>query len=121
MKPLLQTQLKGFLERFNNFKDAEFRSLEIITPQNVSLTFALQDGARAHDWITLTLSFYEVSDAKLLTNNQLKLLDMSDGVCIMSESTHLAFGLGECYNSSSLKNATLYLIAKSIKYEEGTF
>lgn len=121
MRPLLQTQIKSFLKRFNNFENAEIRTLEIVTPQNILLTFALQDEARAYDWITLTLSFHEVSDAKLLTTNQLKLLDLSDGFSLFFEENQFAFGLGECYNSSSVKNATLYIIAKSIKYEEGIF
>ncbi len=121
MRPLLQTELSSFLKRFNNFKDVEFRALDIITPQNISLTFALQDAARSHDWITLTLNFNEVVDAKLLTNNQLSYLDLNDGFSLLFDESSFAFALGECYNSSSAKSATLYIIAKSIKYEEGIF
>ena len=109
------------LKRFNHFKDADFRSLEIISPQNIKLTFAVQDAARAHDWITLTLNFNAISDARLLENNRLGLVDMSDGVTLIKDANSFAFGLGECYNISTIKTAPLYLIASSLKYEEGSF
>ena len=109
------------LERFNHFKDADFRSLEIISPLNVQLTFAVQDGARAHDWITLTLKFNTISDAQLLENNRLGLVDMSSGVTLIEDEGSFAFGVGECYNISTIKTAPLYIIASSLKYEEGLF
>jgi len=109
------------LKRFNNFKDAEFRSLEIISPLNIKLTFAVQDAAREHDWITLTLNFNLVSDAKLLENSHLSFLDMSDGVTLLEDGTRFAFGVGECYNIATLQTAPLYIIASSLKYEEGSF
>ena len=109
------------LERFNHFKDADFRSLEIISPLNIKLTFAVQDAARAHDWITLTLDFNSISDARLLENNRFELVDMSDGVTLIKDANSFAFGLGECYNISTIKTAPLYFIASSLKYEEGLF
>ena len=109
------------LERFNHFKDADFRSLEIISPLNIKLTFAVQDAARAHDWITLTLDFNGISDARLLKNNRLELVDMSSGVTLIKDTNSFAFALGECYNISTIKTAPLYLIASSLKYEEGLF
>jgi hypothetical protein len=109
------------LERFNHFKDAEFRSLEIVSPINIKLTFAVQDAARAHDWITVTLIFNSISDAKLLENNHLNCVDMSDGVTLLKDGTSFAFGIGECYNISTIKTAPLYIIASSLKYKEGSF
>ena len=109
------------LQRFDNFKDAEFRSLEIISPLNIKLTFAVQDAARAHDWITLTLDFNAISDARLLENNQLSLIDMSDGVTLLKDENSFAFGVGECYNIATIKTAPLYIIASSLKYKEGSF
>ena len=109
------------LKRFDNFKDAEFRSLEIISPLNIKLTFAVQDSARAHDWITLTLNFNSISDARLLENNQLSMVDMSDGVTLLKDNSSFAFGLGECYNIATIKTAPLYILASSLKYEEGSF
>jgi len=109
------------LERFNHFKDADFRSIEIISPINIQLTFAVQDAARAHDWITLTLNFNTISEAKLLENSHLNFLDMSDGITLIKDGNSFAFGLGECYNISTIKTAPLYIIASSLKYKEGLF
>jgi hypothetical protein len=121
MKPLLQTQLSAFLKRFENFKDADFRSLQIISPTNIKLTLAVQDSARAYDWITITLEFNGVSDARLVEENQLSFLDMSEGVSLLALDNKFAFGISECYNISSIKNSSCYLVAESIKYEEGQF
>ena len=109
------------LERFNHFKDAEFRSVEILSPLNIKLTFAVQDAVRAHDWITLTLDFNSISDARLLKNNRLGVIDMTDGITLIKGTDSFAFGLGECYNIATIKTAPLYLIASSLKYEEGIF
>lgn len=119
LKPL--TNLEEFLERFDNFKDSQFRSIEVISPTTISITLAGQDKARAYDWITLTLQFDGVSDARLHESSKLPLLDMSDGVSILNLSDTLAFGIGECYNISSLKNSSCFIEAKNIKYEEGSF
>jgi hypothetical protein len=121
MKPLLQTQVPAFLKRFDNFKDAEFRSLEIISPIHIKIILATQDSARAYDWITISLEFSGVSDAKLLQENQLSFLDMSEGISLLNIENKFAFGITECYNISSVRNSSLYLIAQSIKYQEGQF
>lgn len=109
------------LTRFNNFKDADFRSLEILSPLNIKLTFAVQDAARDHDWITLTLDFNTITDARLLENNQISFLDMSDGVSLIKDENSFAFAVGECYNISTIKSAPLYIISSSLRYVQGTF
>jgi len=121
MKPLLQTQLSTFLERFNYFKDAECRSLEILSANLMQLTLATQDSARAFDWITVTFEFSGIEDARLLQENQLSLVDMSDGITIMKSEQKFAFALGECYNISAITNSSCYLLVNSIKYQEGQF
>jgi len=121
MKPLTQNNIPAFLERFNNFKDAEFRSLEIISPLKIKLIFALQDAARAFDWITIELEFNGVSDARLLEQKRLSFVDMSEGVNIVKNDDLFAFGIGECYNISNIKNSICYLIATDLKYREGLF
>jgi hypothetical protein len=46
---------------------------------------------------------------------------MSDGVTLLEDGTRFAFGVGECYNIATLQTAPLYIIASSLKYEEGSF
>ncbi|MDQ7042285.1 MAG: hypothetical protein Q9M34_02000 [Sulfurimonas sp.] len=121
MKPLALHELSAFTERFSSFKDAEFRSLNIISPLQIQTIFTVQDSARAYDWITITLEFNGVVDAKLLQNSRLSLLDMSEGANIIKDKNLFAFGIGECYNISAIKSSTCYIIASSLKYEEGLF
>jgi len=119
VKPL--TNIEEFLKRFDNFRDGEFRSVEIISPTDISLTFAIQDSARAFDWISITLEFNGVCDARLQDNNKLSLIDMSEGITILKENNKLAFGIGECYNINSIKNSSLFIESTNIKYKEGLF
>jgi len=109
------------LERFCNFKDAQFRSLEILSPTEIQLTFAVQDTARDFDWITLELQFTGVIDARLLEESKLQFIDMSDGATLLHVNNEFAFGIGACYNIQAVKNSTLYIISKELKYKEGQF
>jgi len=109
------------LERFEHFKDAEFRSLEIISPTEVQATFAVQDKARDFDWITITLKFSGVSDAQLVDGNKIAYIDMSEGISIIKDDNTIAFGIGECYNSSSIKTSSCFIIANELESIEGSF
>ncbi len=109
------------LQRFDSFKDAELRSLEVVTPTHIKLIIAVQDSARAFDWITLELEFVGVSDARLLEQKKLQFIDMSEGACLLHVNNEFAFGIGACYNASTIKNSTLYIISKDLKYKEGQF
>jgi len=120
MKPLLEKDLAAFMQRFNNFKDGEFRSLEVISPTTMKITLAGQDEARAFDWISLELEFNGVSDARLLENSKLSLIDMNDGVNLIHNEL-FAFGVGEYNNLSNIKNSTCYIISTDVKYQEGNF
>ena len=121
MKPLIKKELSAFVERFDNFKDAEFRSCQILSPIEMKLVFAVQDAARAHDWITVELEFNGVSDAKLVDENKISFISMGDGASIIENDNSFAFAIGECYNVSSIKNSVCYIISKNLKYKEGLF
>ena len=108
-------------ERFLDFKDAEFRSLEIINPLEIHLVFAVQDKARDFDWITLRLEFFGVKDARLLENSKLSFLDMADGVTIIKDENSLAFAIGEYNTLTAIKNSPLFIVASDMKHEEGEF
>lgn len=121
MKPLSPNSIESFLERFDNFIDAEFRSVEVVDPFEMKVTLAAQDKARDFDWVSVSLLFSGVEAANLVEENQLTFLDMSEGVSILFEDGNFAFGTTKCYNISALKSASLYIIANTLKYEEGAF
>lgn len=121
MKPLLKKELPNFLERFVHFSDAELRSVEVLSASQIQLTLAVQDKARAYDWITVTLLFSGVHDAKLPQENQLSFIDMSEGANIIVENETFAFGVGACYNISNIQSSVMFIIATELKYEEDQF
>ena len=121
MKPLEKTKLRNFLERFENFKDCEFRSFEILNPVTFKLTFGVQDKAREFNWISLELEFNGVNDARLLKEKKMSLVDMSDGVSIVLNNNNFGFGIGICENISCITNSSYYIICDTIKYKEGDF
>lgn len=111
MKPLLAKDLTAFMQRFENFQDAEFRSLEIISPLVMQLTFALQDAARSYDWITVTLEFNDIVDASLVQENRLHLIDMSEGASLSFDELF----------TFKINSATFFIKAKTLKFQEGSF
>jgi hypothetical protein len=112
MRPLQKSEIKSFLERFDNFTDGEFRSLIMNSPFNFTLTFTVQDSARSFDWISIKIEFDQISDASLVDDSNLALIDMSDGINITYDGTNFAF---------KINSSTFYITSSSIKYEEGAF
>jgi len=111
MKPLLTNQLSAFTQRFSNFTDAEFRSFKLLSPTSMKATFALQDAGREYDWITLALEFNDITDASLIPDEQLHLIDLSQGATLKYSDSF----------EFSIKGSTFYIKAKTLKYQEGTF
>lgn len=121
MRPLQINEIEPFLKRFDNFKDGEIRCINIITPMQIVISLAAQDEARGYDWINVDLEFNGVEDARVIENDQLRLIDLSEGVSLIIEDNKIAFALNKCYNISSSKNSTCYVISASLKYKEGVF
>jgi len=121
MKPLNKEEITKFLERFDDFKESEIRSLKIISPMEIELQFAVQDKARAFDWITVDMNFFGVTDARMVENKNLDYLVTDNGVTLINDNDTFAFALGHYQNTTALKDAQLYIISKSIKYNEGAF
>ena len=87
----------------------------------MKISLAVQDSARAFDWIGLELLFSGVTDAKLVENEKLHLIDLSEGLSIINNDNMFAFAIGECYNISTVKSSICYIVSSSLKYEEGSF
>ena len=121
MRPLLKKDCDPFLKRFNNFIDAEFRFIEVVSATTVKITLAAQDGARGFDWITVTLEFNGITDALLLENSKLSHVDMSEGITLLCENNLFAFGIGSYNNLCNITDSLCYIKADSLKYSQGEF
>jgi len=120
MKPLLAKDITTLMERFEYFKDAEFRSCDIISPTQVELIFAVQDKARAYDWITVALSCSLMRDAKLLEASKLHLVNMEQGITLLHED-NFALAIGEYTNHTNITDSVFYIVCENITYKEGEF
>ena len=118
MKPLNSTSLKQLLKRFDNFKAAEFGSVDILSATSIKTMLNVQDSSRGYDWIGIELLFEEVEDAKLLEEKKLKFIDMEDGLSFFYENGSFFCLLGSYKNSSGTKNALCFIRSKSLKYQE---
>jgi len=118
MKPLTQFDIKGFLDRFNDFKDAEITDIEIITPVKLKISFNVQDKSRGYDWIGLEILFDGVLNAKLLEEKKLNFFNLNDGLSIIYGN-----GLYHCMSGSfksidMLEDALCYTVSKSLKFRQ---
>jgi len=121
MKPLLGSQLPSFLKRFDDFKEAEIRSLEILSPSVISIELLAQDKARDFDWISVQLLFEDVRDANIPQKATITYLNMDDGIKIIKEEELYAFCLGNYTTIRAAKASQLYIVCTKIKQSEGAF
>jgi len=121
MKPLLAKELGSFLQRFENFQDAELRNIEVISPTTLKVTMAAQDSAREFDWVSIELEFNNVEDAKLLESSKLSFVDMSEGITLIHENNKFAFGITNGYNIANIQDAQCYIVSENVKYQESNF
>jgi len=121
MRPLLPSEITKFLDRFNSFKESEIRSLKVSSPTEIQLVLTAQDKARGFDWITVTFLFNDIDNARLIDENKLSYVSMDDGITIINENQLFAFAVGKYQSLQSAQEAQLYLISKTIKYNESEF
>jgi len=110
MKPL--KDYNAFLQRFDNFINAEFRGIDIISPSTMRMSLATQDTSREFDWVTIHLELTGVSDASLINNTQLTHVNMSEGISITNKDDDIIL---------KVNSSTLFVRCVNIKYEEGEF
>jgi hypothetical protein len=120
MKPLLKKDIDGFLKRFDGFVNSELRSMQIISSSAVKITLAVQDAARDFDWVTISLEFNGISDAKLPQNSNLNFIDMSEGITLTTLENEFVFAIGE-YNASNISDSICYIKSSSIKYLQSAY
>ena len=121
MKPLHVSQIESFNKRFNSLIDSELRRVDIISPTTMSIVLSVQDENRAFDWINLELEVSGVSDARLIDEDKISFLDMSDGISILYEEKNVIISVGKYNSFESANNAPLLIKGGTLKYQENTF
>ena len=119
VKPLSTSTLKNLLERIDNAVQGEIRSLTPLSSTSIEICFSVQDSARGYDWIDVLFRIDSVNDAKLVSDNVLRSLDMSEGITV--ELTHGSAALAIGSYAGRADEAPCYIIGTSIGYEELPF
>ncbi len=116
VKPLNSNTAIALLERFDSVRDGTIRAITAHSPTSISIELSTQDANRGFDWINVIFKIDGVSDAKLLDDNLLSSLDMSDGVTIDITPTAAAFAIGSYANRAD--ESTLFIKGTNISYSE---
>lgn len=119
VKPLSNSSLKPLLERIDFARQGEIRSLTPLSPTSIEIRFSVQDVARGYDWIDVVFRVDGVNDAKLVSDNVLVSLDMSEGITVELTANSAALAIGSY--DGRCDEAPVYILGTSIGYEELPF
>ncbi len=119
VKPLSSSLLKNLLERIDFAREGQIHSLTPLSPTSICIRFSVQDIARGYDWIDVLFRLDGVNDAKLVSDNVLRSLDMSEGITVEIDSNSCALAIGSY--SGRCNEAPFYILGASIGYEELPF
>ncbi len=110
-------EINTLLEKYNNFKDAQIRSIQTLSDSSKVLTLVVQDDD-GEDINTVKIEFNNVTNSKILDNSVLSYMDMGFGISIIKEHDLYGFALGSGTAMLHVLNAPLYIIASDINIEE---
>jgi hypothetical protein len=110
-------KINTLLEKYNNFKDAQIRSIEQLPDSSKLVTIVLQDDD-GEDLNSVKLEFSNIYESRILQNSVLPFLDMMSGLTIIKEHDRYGFALGHGTSMVHVQNAPLYIVSSEMKVEE---
>jgi hypothetical protein len=110
-------EINTLLEKYNNFKDAQIRSIQALSDNSKVLTIVVQDDD-GEDLNTVKIEFNNITNSQILDNSVLPYMDMGFGISIIKEHDLYGFALGKGTAMLHVLNAPLYIVASDIMIEE---
>ncbi|MBN2817100.1 MAG: hypothetical protein JXQ67_10485 [Campylobacterales bacterium] len=110
-------KITPILEKYNNFKDAQIRSVRNLTDDSKVVTIVLQDDD-GEDLNSVEVTFTGITRSRILENSVLSLLDMMSGVSIIKEHDLYGFALGRGTAMLHVHNAPFFIVSNGISIEE---
>ena len=109
-------EINTLLEKYDNFKGAQIRSVEYIslTERIVTLGDEDEDG---EDMYSVKLTFSDIQSSKILEQSVLSYLDMSSGITLIKENGLYGFSIGKGSAMLHVHNAPIYIVAAKIKID----
>ena len=109
--------IKEILEKYNNFKDAQIRSVENISDNSKALTIVTMDDD-GQDLDSVKLTFTNITKSRILEGHVLPFLDMMLGVSIIEEKGLYGFALGNDTSMIHVHLAPMYIVASDLEIKE---
>lgn len=104
-----------------NFKGSEIRFISVVSATTIQIKLSVQDSARDFDWIDLLLELSDVTQAQILDEKRVHLLDMDEGINLFFQDGQFILCHGNYNSIQNVQDSLLYTISKSIKYKELPF
>ena len=110
-------QANNLLAKYNNFKDAQIRSVKPLTESSKLVTLVIQDDD-GEDVGSVQIEFDGIKESRILENSVLPFLDMMSGITLIKEHDLYGFALGSGTAMLHVHNAPLYIVASEMKIQE---
>lgn len=110
-------QISPLLEKYDNFRYAQIRSVKQLADGSKIVTMVVQDDD-GEDLNTVEIEFKNINDSKILIDSVLSFLDMTSGITLIKENNLYGFAIGSGTSMLHVHSAPLFIIASNIKVEE---
>lgn len=119
VKPLNAQSLHALCQRIDYVRHGEIHSLTPLSSTSIEIRFSVQDKARGFDWIEVAFVIEGVNDARLVSDNALKMLSLDEGITVELDNAKAALAIGDY--KGRIEDAPLYVVGTRIGYEEREF
>ena len=110
-------EINTLLEKYNYFRDAQIRSVQVPTDSSKIVTIVVQDDD-GEDINTVKMEFKNIKASRVLLNNVLPFLDMMTGITMVKEHDRYGFAVGGGSDMLDMHNSPMYIIASDLTIEE---
>ncbi|MEA2072145.1 MAG: hypothetical protein U9O86_01065 [Campylobacterota bacterium] len=107
-------EINNILEKYDNFKYEQLRSVDQLEDGSKIVTLAVVD-EDGEDEFVAKIEFTNINNSKLIVNRALEYLDMSSGITLIEEHGLYGFAIGSGTSMSHVQNAPVFIISSDIK------
>jgi hypothetical protein len=111
-------QINKLLEKYDHFKYARIRSVESPADRSIVIINIDVEDDEGEVENSVSITFTNVKETRLLQNSVLPFLDMMSGISIVQDHDLYGFALGSDTAMLHVHNAPMYVIASDINIEE---
>lgn len=110
-------EINALLEKYDNFKGAQLRSIKQLPDSSKIVTIVVQDDD-GEDINTVELEFTNINGSKILIDSVLSYLDMMSGITLIKENNLYGFAIGKGAAMLQVHSSPLFIVASNIKIQE---